>query len=57
MKRENIVSGFKKSGVYPANRHAIAIPGKEPAKKKAPTVAPGLARNSGISFLPLYSLL
>jgi len=53
--RENIVSGFKKSGVYPVNRHAIAIPGKEPAKKKVPTIALDLARNSGISFLPLYS--
>ena len=46
----NIVSGFKKSGIYPVNRHTISIPGKEPAKKKAPTVAPDLARNSGISF-------
>lgn len=55
MTRENIVSGFKKSGVYPVNRHAISIPGKEPAEKKAPTVALDLARNSGISFLPLYS--
>jgi len=27
MKRENIVSGFKKSGVYLMNKHTIAIPG------------------------------
>lgn len=28
MTRENIVSGFQKSGVYPLDRHAIAIPGE-----------------------------
>ena len=32
MTRENIVFGFKKSGVYPLDRYAIAIPGEDPVK-------------------------
>ena len=55
MTRENIASGFKKSGIYPLNRHAIAIPGEEPVQKSAPSLALDLARKSGITFLPLYS--
>lgn len=55
MTRENIVSGFKKSGVYPLDRHAIAIPGEKPVQKTTPSLALDLARKSGITFLPLYS--
>ena len=37
MTRENIVSGFKRSGVYPLDRYAIAIPGEDPVKKSTPS--------------------
>ena len=55
MTRENIASGFKKSAIYPLNRHAIAIPGEEPVQKLIPSsLALDLARKSGIT---LYSLI
>ena len=52
MTRENIVSGFKKSGIYPLNKYAIAIPGEEPAQKSVPPLALDLAKKSGITFSP-----
>ena len=50
MTRENIVSEFKKCGVYPLNRHAITIPGERPVQKASLSLALNLTRKSGISF-------
>ena len=53
MTRENIASRFKKSSIYPLNRHAIAIPGEEPVQKSAPPLALDFARKSGITFFAI----
>lgn len=49
------MSGFQKSGVYPLDRHAISIPGKEPPKKNPLTLTLDIAKQGGINFLSLYS--
>ncbi len=52
MSPSNVLSSFRATGVYPVNRSAIEIPGE---KKKASTPMAAIAKNNGISYLPLYS--
>ena len=54
MTPQNIIGGFKSTGVYPLNRHAIVLPGENGLRKSGtPTVA--MAKRKGISYMPFFS--
>lgn len=46
MTPKNILSGFHVTGIYPPNRNAIILPEE---------CAPGLAQETGIAYIPLYT--
>lgn len=51
---QNIMAGFKSTGIYPFNRHAIVLPGGNGlAKFGTPTAV--LAKKNGIMYMPFYS--
>lgn len=56
MTPQNVISSFQHTGVYPVNRAAIEILGKKQSPQKLLPMA-SLAKNNGISYLPLYSPL
>lgn len=53
MTPQNIMSGFRTTGVYPVNRHAIVLPGERPHDHGTPTAA--LAKKRGIHYMPFFS--
>ncbi len=53
MTPRNILSSFCATGVHPVNRGAIEIPGEKRKLKSTPMA--DIAKNHGISYLPLYS--
>ena len=52
MTMKNIVSGFKVTGVYPVDRHAIKLPSERSQQSFRPE---SLAKESGLAYIPLYS--
>ena len=50
MSAKNITSGFKVTGVYPVDRYAVQLPGRNPVFKST-----SLAEKSGLAYIPLYS--
>jgi len=48
-----IVGGFKTTGIFPLNRHAIVLPGEQPGHSNTPTAL--LAKKKGIQYMPFYS--
>ncbi len=46
MTPKNIIAGFKTTGVYPPDRNAIKLPGKE---------VPNVATKTGNAYMPLYT--
>ena len=54
MTPDTIRSGFKATGVYPVNRHAVKIPGERSPTRKSVGIE-DIAKSNSISYLPLYS--
>jgi len=44
-----IVGGFKTTGIFPLNRHAIVLPGEQPGHSNTPTAL--LAKKKGIQYM------
>lgn len=53
MTPQNIIAGFRATGVFPVNRNAIVLPGEQPRPFGTPTAV--LAERKGINFMPFYS--
>ena len=49
MTTKNIVAGFRTTGIYPTNRHAIVLPGESDKPKVS------LSEKTGVSFIPLLT--
>ena len=53
MTAQNIMAGFRSTGIYPFNRHAIVLPGENRLKKfGTPTAV--LAKKKGIAYMPFF---
>lgn len=53
MTPDTIRSGFKATGVYPINHHAVKISGERSPTRKSVGIE-GIAKSNGISYLPQY---
>ena len=54
MTAQNIMAGFRSTGIYPFNRHAIVLTGENNLKKfGTPTAV--LAKKKGIAYMPFFS--